>query len=175
MDFSIVVMVVIVAVLIAVAYLVQGWTMVFDGLRLSGQMLETVWLRMILGLLMAGMVQVVIPAEAIGHLMGEGAGLRGILVGTLAGSITPGGPFVNFPIVAALRGSGAGFGPLAAYLTAWGLIPVHRTLIWEFSFMGPKFVFARLLASLVVPILIGLATPAIMETVFRLSKTKIAG
>jgi len=175
MDLSLLVMCVIVGVLVVLAYLIEGWPMVLSGLRLSGHMLETVWLRLILGLLMAGMVQVVIPAEVIGRWMGTGAGLRGILVGTVAGSITPGGPFVNFPIIAALQHSGAGFGPLAAYLTAWGVIPVHRTLIWELPFLGPKFVFARLLAGLLAPVLIGLATPPIMEAFSRLFGARVSG
>lgn len=149
--------------------------MVLSGLRLSGQMLETVWLRMIVGLLMAGMIQAVIPTEAIGHWMGESAGLRGILVGTLAGTITPGGPFVNFPIIAALQHSGAGIGPLAAYLTAWGLIPIHRTVIWEIPFLGHRFVLSRLVASLIVPVLVGLATPPIMGALSRLLKVRILG
>ena len=175
MDLSLLVMCVIVGVLVVLAYLIEGWPMVLSGLRLSGHMLETVWLRLILGLLMAGMVQVVIPAEVIGRWMGTGAGLRGILVGTVAGSITPGGPFVNFPIIAALQHSGAGFGPLAAYLTAWGVIPVHRTLIWELPFLGPNFVFARLLAGLLAPVLIGLATPPIMEAFSRLFGARVSG
>lgn len=175
MDVSLLVMCGIVVALVVVAYLIQGWPMVLSGLRLSGNMLETIWLRMVLGLLMAGMVQAVIPAEAIGHWMGESAGLRGILVGTFAGAITPGGPFVNFPIIAALQHSGAGFGPLAAYLTAWGVIPIHRTLVWELPFLGPKFVFSRLLASLVTPVLVGLVTPPIMSVISQLFKVKIPG
>lgn len=175
MDLSLLVMGVIVVVLALLAYLIEGWPMVLSGLRLSGHMLETVWLRLILGLLMAGLVQVVIPAEVIARWMGAGAGVRGVLVGTVAGAITPGGPFVNFPIIAALQHSGAGFGPLAAYLTAWGVIPIHRTLVWELPFLGPKFVFSRLLASLVTPVLVGLVTPPIMSVISQLFKVKIPG
>lgn len=175
MDLSLFVMCVIVVVLVVLAYLIEGWPMVLSGLRMSGYMLGTVWLRLILGLLMAGMIQVVVPAEVIGRLMGASAGLRGIVVGMIAGTITPGGPFVNFPIIAALQHSGAGFGPLAAYLTAWGVTPLHRTLVWELPFMGPKFVFSRLLVGLLAPFLIGLATPPIMEAFSRVFKVSISG
>lgn len=175
MDLSLFVMCAIVVVLVVLAYRIEGWPMVLSGLRMSGYMLGTVWLRLVLGLLMAGMIQVLIPAEVIGRWMGASAGLRGILVGTVAGAVTPGGPFVNFPIIAALQHSGAGFGPLAAYVTAWGVIPLHRTLVWELPFMGPKFVFSRLLVGLVAPFLIGLATPPIMEALSRIFRVRISG
>jgi len=175
MDISLLVLGLFVAVLIGVAHLTGGWSTVLSGLQLSSGMLKTVWLRMFLGILMAGMMQVLIPAEVIAHWMGKGSGFRGILVGTAAGAISPGGPFVNFPIVAVLQNSGAGIGPLAAYLTAWGVIPVHRTLVWELPFLEHDFVFARLLASLFAPIVVGLLTPAVLEVLAKLSGIKIPG
>lgn len=175
MDLSLVVMAVLVVILVVAAYFVNGWPLILSGLRLSGGMLKTVWLRMILGMLMAGMIQVLVPAEVIGHWMGAGSGFRGILVGTVAGVVTPGGPFVNFPIIAALQQGGASIGPLAAYLTAWGVIPLHRTLVWELPFLGHDFVFSRLLASLFAPIVVGLLTPMVLETLARFIGVKIPG
>ena len=44
-------------------------------------------------------------------------GMKGILIASAAGAISPGGPFINFPLVAALYQAGAGVGaPLAGYL-----------------------------------------------------------
>jgi len=175
MDISLLVLGVLVVVLMGVAHFTRGWSTVLAGLQISTGMLKTVWLRMFLGILLAGMVQVLIPADLIGRWMGEGSGFRGILVGTAAGAITPGGPFVNFPIVAALQNSGAGIGPLAAYLTAWGVIPINRTLVWELPFLGHNFVFSRLLASMLAPILVGLLTPPVLETLARLAGAKSPG
>ena len=175
MDISLLLLGLLVAVLIGVAYHAGGWTTLMSGLQISSGMLKAVWLRMLLGILMAGMMQVLIPAELIAHLMGKGSGFRGILVGTVAGAITPGGPFVNFPIVAALQNSGAGIGPLAAYLTAWGVIPVHRTLVWELPFLAHDFVLVRMLVSVLAPIIVGLLTPLVLETFTRLLKVNIPG
>jgi hypothetical protein len=107
--------------------------------------------------------------------MGPGSGLRGILVGTIAGALTPGGPFVNFPMVAALQPGGAGVGPLAAYLTAWGVIPLNRSLVWELPFLGQGFTVSRLLASAPVPILVGLLTAPVANALARLVKMKLPG
>ena len=175
MDMSLVIMGGLVVALGIGAYLTQGWPLILSGLNASTGMLRTVWFRMLLGILMAGMIQVLIPAETIGRWMGPGSGLRGILVGTIAGALTPGGPFVNFPIVAALQQGGAGVGPLAAYLTAWGVIPLNRTLVWELPFLGQGFTVSRLLASAPVPILVGLLTTPVANALARLVKMKLPG
>jgi len=112
------------------------------------------------------LIQVMVPTEYVAKMIGEGSGIKGILIASVAGAVTPGGPFVNFPIVAALYKSGASIGPLAAYLTAWGIIPINRTLVWEIPFMGTHFAFARYLGALVFPLLMGLITPLL----FRLFK-----
>jgi uncharacterized membrane protein YraQ (UPF0718 family) len=169
MDISLMIIVILLAVLTAFAYFTKGWSLVFSGLHLSANMVKTIWFRLLLGFLIAGMVQVLVPPEVIVGWMGAGSGFRGILVGTVAGAFTPGGPYVHFPIIAALQNSGAGMGPLAAYITAWALIPIHRTLVWELPFLGHDFVFSRLLVSLLAPIVIGLGTPIVMEAFSRLS------
>ena len=72
-----------------------------------------------LGFALAGLITVLIPPDLIGHAIGEESGVRGVLIATVAGILTPGGPFLQFPLVASLARGGAGVGPLAAYLTAW--------------------------------------------------------
>ncbi|MEM4719063.1 MAG: hypothetical protein QW330_03300, partial [Nitrososphaerota archaeon] len=45
------------------------------------------------------------------------SGLKGILIGTIAGGLAPGGPYVNLPLAAALLKSGAGMGTMVAFVT----------------------------------------------------------
>ena len=106
--------------------------------------------------LLAGFVEVLIPRDLIRKWIGDKSGLKGILIASLAGALTPGGPMTSFPLIAALYKLGADFSPLVAYLTAWELIAVQRIVIWEIPFMGIRFVLFRVLVSLVLPILAGM-------------------
>ena len=97
--------------------------------------------------------------------LGEESGFMGLILAMLAGSVAPGGSLIQFPIIASLQRSGAGAGPLAAYLTAWSLMPVQRTLVWELPFLGLPFVAARLLVSAAAPLLAGLCVPIILKLI----------
>jgi len=163
MDVSFLMLCILAVILIIIAYFMNGWDLPLSGLVQGGRMLWTVFPRLLLGFALAGMIQVMIPTEYIAKMIGEGSGVKGILIATAAGAITPGGPYVNFPIVAALYKSGASVGPLAAYLVAWGIIPINRTLVWEIPFLGTHFAFARYLSCIIFPLVIGIITPFIFK------------
>lgn len=111
--------------------------------------------RMVAAFVIAGLIQAVIPREVIAHWMGAGSGLRGILIAMGLGTLTPGGPMMQFPIIASLYASGVAVGPLVAYLSAWALLGFQRVIMWEIPFLGPKVVFVRLIVSLAFPVLAG--------------------
>jgi uncharacterized membrane protein YraQ (UPF0718 family) len=104
--------------------------------------------------IVAGMIQVLLPQELLSKWIGEESGLRGILIGTLAGGVTPGGPYVSLPIVAGLLKAGAGVGTLVAFLTAWSLWAVAR-LPMEIGILGWKFTFVRLACTFFFPPIAG--------------------
>jgi uncharacterized membrane protein YraQ (UPF0718 family) len=107
-------------------------------------------------LLLAGFVQAGIAKETIARWLGAESGLSGLLVATLAGIATPGGPMAAFPLVLALAAGGADRGALIAYITAWSLNGLQRILVWEVPILGPEFAGLRFLASLPLPVLAGL-------------------
>ena len=113
--------------------------------------------------LVGGLVPKVLPQEALGRWLGDESGLRGLVVGTVSGAICPGGPFVAFPLVAGLLKSGAGVAPISAFLTAWGTLALNRTLVFDLPMVGWKFTTARLLATAIFPIVIGLFTRFIYQ------------
>lgn len=104
---------------------------------------------------LAGMMTVLVSPETITAWLGREAGLRGLLVGTLAGALTPGGPFIAFPLLAVLLKGGASVGAVTAYLSAWSLLGLHRVVAFEVPILGWRFAAARLVASAVAPIGIG--------------------
>jgi uncharacterized protein len=70
------------------------------GLAASGRLFRGVWLELLLGFLLAGLLDVLLPQRLlVTWLGGENLG-RGILIGWVAGLVMPGGPYVFFPVAA---------------------------------------------------------------------------
>jgi hypothetical protein len=74
---------------------------------------------------------------------------------TAAGALTPGGPFIAFPLLAVLLKGGASVGAITAYLSAWALLGVHRVIAFEIPILGWRFAAVRCIASLLAPVVIG--------------------
>jgi len=110
---------------------------------------------LLIGFLLGGMVQVLLPRELVAAYAGEESGLSGLVIAGIGGALTPGGPFVAFPLVASLWKAGTGIGPLVSYLTAWSLLGFHRILIYEGPIMGWRFVAVRLVSAILAPIGVG--------------------
>jgi len=136
-------------------YAKGGNEAVLEGLKAAWAMLELVGLRLLAAFVLAGFVQVLLPKELIIKWVGAKSGMRGILIASSVGMITPGGPMLSFPLVAALFKVGAGYGPLVAYLTSWEILNIYRAAIWDIPFMGIKFTGLRFFVSLSLPVLAG--------------------
>jgi uncharacterized protein len=148
-------------VLAAAAVVLAGLAYLKDpGLPLLGvkngfSMLGFVLPRMVVALLLAGLMQVLVPQDFVSRHFGQGGGLRGLVLATLAGVVTPGGPMVTMPFMVALANSGAALSSLVAYMTAWSLFGLQRIIAWEAPLMGWRFVFARVVPSLAFPVIAG--------------------
>ena len=130
----------------------------WQGARGAGLLFWEVLPNLVLGFLLAGMVQVLLPQDLVARYAGEDSGWTGLGIATLAGAMTPGGPFLQFPLVASLWKAGTGVGPITAYITAWSLMGFQRVLVWEAPFMGWRYVTARLLGTTAIPFLAGILT-----------------
>ena len=156
-----------VGVLTTVALAQGGLPRAVDGYRTGLELAVSVAPQVALGFVLAGLITVVVPPDLIGRAIGEESGLQGVLIATAAGVLTPGGPFLQFPLVASLARGGAGVGPLAAYLTAWSLIGLNRAIVWEVPLLGGTFAIARYAISLVAPVAIGLLMPILYRSLAR--------
>lgn len=105
-------------------------------------------------LLTASLIQDLIPAEQVSRWIGEGSGFRGLLMGTVAGALAPGGPFVSFPLVAGMMKAGASIGVLVAFISSWSLLAIQRIPL-ELGFVGWRFVFVRILCTFFFPVVAG--------------------
>ncbi len=109
---------------------------------------------LIFAFIIAGLLQVILPQDLLSKWLGTESGFKGIIIGTIAGSLTPGGPYVSLPIVAALLKTGAGYGTLVAYLSSWSLWAIAR-LPMEVGILGWKFTLIRLASVLIFPPITG--------------------
>lgn len=112
--------------------------------------------KVIAGTLIGELVRRLVPREVIVRWLGEGSGLKGLMIAAFIGFLFPAGPFTVFPLAAALLISGADRGAAVAFVTGWLLIGLNRMLIWELPFFGADIVGLRMLVSCWMPVAAGL-------------------
>jgi uncharacterized membrane protein YraQ (UPF0718 family) len=145
--------------LAAVAYL-KDPSLPLAGARNGLSFLWFIVPRLVPALIVAGLLQVLIPQDVVSRHFGRQAGIRALLIATLAGMMTPGGPMVSLPFMVAAAHSGAGLPSLVAYMTSWSLFGLQRIVAWEAPLLGWKFVLTRVAASFAFPVLAGLLVAA---------------
>ncbi len=126
-----------------------------QGLKKSLDYIYHMLPRIFMALLVSGFFAVLIPTDLVAAWLGRESGVRGILIGSLVGGFTPGGPIICFPIVVVLVKNGAALPPLVAFLTAWSVFAFHRIVAYEVPLLGLRFATLRILSSLVLPPLAG--------------------
>jgi len=144
-----------VAVMLAILAYLKDPGLPMLGVKNGVSMLAFVIPRMVVAIILAGLMQVLVPQDFVSRHFGQGGGVRALVLATLAGVITPGGPMVTVPFMVALANSGAALSSLVAYMTAWSLFGLQRIIAWEAPLMGWRFVVARVVPSLAFPVLAG--------------------
>jgi uncharacterized membrane protein YraQ (UPF0718 family) len=143
------------AIALLVFALIRGGGLAKDGVKLATQTLWNTLPLILAGFLIGGLVQVLLPAELIQAWLGKEAGVKGVLIGCLAGGLIPGSPYVMFPIVGGLYKAGAGVGAVVGFVTAWSLWSVSRFPM-EIALIDPKVATLRYAITFMVPPLAGL-------------------
>jgi len=147
---------VVVAVLLALAWRREKG-LAHRGLRIALESLRVQLPLLLVAFLMAGFVEALVPATAIQRWLGAGAGLKGIVIGSIAGGILPFGPYVVFPMAAAILRAGAGDATIIAFTTGWMMWNSSK-FAYEAATLGPAFTWRRMGLFLVFPPLAGVLT-----------------
>ncbi len=164
-DVTLLILVVMVLVGVATAFWQGGWQLTILGLTRAGQLIQMVWLRLLLGFTLGGFIQVLIPRELIARWLGPSSGLKGILIGSYTGVIVSGGPYIILPVVASIYRAGAGVGPTIALLTGAGLLSLQGLIVWQIPFLGMGIPLARYIVCLFIPPLVGLIGGAVFRVI----------
>lgn len=149
-----VVMALLAVVLVIIGYS-KGEGQHVTGLKSALKMTTEILPLLVFAFIVAGMIKVLLPQELMSRWVGEESGFRGILIGTVAGGIMPGGPYVSLPLAAGLLRAGAGVGTMVAFLTAWSLWAVSR-MPMELGILGWRFTLVRLACTFFFPPIAGL-------------------
>ena len=154
MDTTTLVMLAAAIILLIVAFLRER-TLPVDGLQVAGRTLWRNLPLLLLGFVIAGVMQVLVPREVISRWLGSQAGVKGILIASVAGGLMPGPPHAVFPMVGSMYSSGAGVGAVVSFVAAWSLWSVSR-LPLEIALVDPKVALIRYGITFLVPPLAGL-------------------
>ncbi|HUL89449.1 MAG TPA: hypothetical protein VLU23_14880 [Pseudolabrys sp.] len=142
----------VVAILAFIAAM-RGRVLLNEGSRTGAMEFILLLPRIGIGVVGSGFLAEALPNEWIAPWLGPGSGFLGVIIATLGGALTPGGPVVGFSIGAAALKSGAGAPQVIAYSTAWALYAIHRLIIWEVPMMPTRVVWLRATVSLPLPFL----------------------
>jgi uncharacterized membrane protein YraQ (UPF0718 family) len=137
--------------LLALVMAIKDPGLLAPSLQRSAYLLAGVLPELLLGFLIAGLLEVLIPQPTLMRWLGEQNAGYGILAGWVIGLLVPGGPYLLFPLVANLLKQGAAPGPLIALLTAKILLSPIRMVSYEAPSVGWPLTLARFIPSLFLP------------------------
>lgn len=152
----------IIAVVLTVMAYKKGDGVHVEGIKLAALTTLEILPLILFAFVVAGMVQVLIPQETVSHWVGAESGMKGIIIGSVAGLLTPGGPYVSLPLAAGFIRTGAGLGTMVAFVTGWAVLGVGK-IPMEVGIMGWKFTAIRLVTSFFFPPVAGLLAQALFS------------
>ncbi|MCS7263936.1 MAG: permease [Armatimonadetes bacterium] len=122
----------------------------FAALKDSGKTLLMMAPVILCAFMCEGLIKTLVPPSWVQKWLATEAGWRGIVIGCIAGALTPGGPYTSFPIAMLLLRSGAGIGTVVAYMTAWQIWSLTRYPM-EIAFVGLNITMLRFIVTFFVP------------------------
>lgn len=102
-----------------------------------------------------GLLDVWVPRETMIKYMGEGSGIKGIILAIFIGSAAAGPLYGAFPIAAIFMKKGVKFMNILIFIGAWSTTKIPMFL-FEMAALGNKFAVARLLIDIPGIIIIAL-------------------
>lgn len=91
-----------------------------------------------------GLLDIWVPRETMVKYMGEGSGLKGILLSIFIGSAAAGPLYGAFPVAAVFMKKGVKFSNILIFIGAWSTTKIPMFL-FEVTALGIKFAVTRLL------------------------------
>lgn len=135
----------------AAVYYFKGAAVFWESVRGDFYLLFVFTPKMYMAFIVAALVTALVSREVIARWLGDQAGMKGVTLATGIGAVTPGGPMISFPLVAALSKAGSSRASMIAYLTSWEVLGFQRIMIWELPLLGLEYTALRIVGSLPLP------------------------
>jgi len=142
-------------ILIIIAYAAGGFDLVAEGFAISMKTALRSALMLLVSFVLIGQIQVLVTKETINRLLEKFSGLKGIVIGSIAGGLFPGGPYIYYPFIQSFNKKGMPFYILLAFISGKSVYDFSR-IPMEVSMISPGIALVRNLITFPVPILIGL-------------------
>lgn len=105
--------------------------------------------------ILLGLFDVWVPREHITRHLGEGSGIKGIILAFFLGSAAAGPLYGAFPVAAVMAKKGSSLFNILIFIGAWSTTKIPMFL-FELNAMGARFAVSRLLVSIAGILMIAL-------------------
>ncbi len=109
-----------------------------------------------------GLFAVFISDETVVKHLGKTSGVKGIALSILIGTLPTGPLYIAFPMAATLLKKGARVSNIIVFLSAWACIKIPQEMV-EVQFLGPEFMFLRLILTIIFVVIMGIAIEFILN------------
>ncbi|MFZ7133151.1 MAG: permease [Eubacteriales bacterium] len=97
--------------------------------------------------ILLGLLDIWVPKETMVNYMGEGSGLKGILLAFFIGSAAAGPLYGAFPVAAVFMKKGVKFSNIMIFIGAWSTTKIPM-LLFEITSLGIRFAITRLVINI---------------------------
>ena len=149
-------------VLVVAASIVGGSDLVLEGFTVSVNTAAQSSLMLLASFVLIGQLQVLITRELFSKALQRFSGIKGIIIGALAGGMFPGGPYIYFPCIDNFNRQGMPFYMFIAFIFGKNLYDFSR-IPMESSLIHPSIALVRILITFPLPILVGLLARRLYE------------
>ncbi len=111
--------------------------------------------------ILLGLLDVWVKKETMVKFMGEGSGIKGILISFLLGSAAAGPLYASFPVAQVFIGKGSKLSNVLIFIGAWSTTKIPL-LLFEASALGTKFTIIRFLLNIPVILIIAFTIEKLM-------------
>ena len=112
--------------------------------------------------ILLGLLDVWVEKETMVKYMGEGSGIKGVLLGFFMGSAAAGPLYAAFPVAKVLLAKRSKISNVLVFIGAWSTTKIPL-LLFEASALGTEFTITRFLLNLPVIAIIAIVTERLMS------------
>lgn len=105
--------------------------------------------------ILMGLMESWIPKDKIKKWLGEGAGVKGMVISFALGTLPTGPLYVAFPMARSLLKGGARVSNMVIFLGSWAALKIPQLMV-ETKFLGIEFTLLRFALTIIALVLIGM-------------------